>query len=184
MKILVTYFSQTGNTKKIAETFFAVSAAKGHQVDLRDVTKVTSQDLNEYALVFIGSTCHSADIAKPVVDLLEGVEGGAKFKLAGFVTHSTHMPEASEYYREMYERWAGKCEGTFERLSREKGFGFLGYFHCQGAPSSPIADFIHAQIIPDQKEFDEYLKDAMPHPDQKDIAAANQWSKTILEQVA
>jgi len=47
----------------------------------------------------------------------------------------------------MYEQWAGRCAETFERISRQKGFNLLGYFHCQGAPSPPIEEFIHNEIM-------------------------------------
>ena len=180
MKILVTYFSQTGNTKKIAEAFFPTLAAKGHQVDLHELKKIESESLKDYDLVFVGSTCHSADIAKPVIDLLEGINGDAKFGLAGFVTHSTKMDTGSELDHEMYERWAGKCEGTFHRICEEKGVSFLGYFHCQGAPNPPIADFIHKEIIPDEAEFQEYLNQVMQHPDAQDLQNAKDFAKKVL----
>ena len=180
MKILVGYFSETGNTKRIAEAIREEATAGGHDVHIRPTEEITAAQLGEYDVVFLGSTCHSADIAAPVRGLLEGMPKDSGFKLAGFVTHATLMPGAGAWQNEMYEKWAGKCPATYEALCKEKEIGFLGFFHCQGAPSPPIEDFIHGTIITDEERWSEYIEDVRKHPTADDIAAAKEFARNAL----
>ena len=180
MKILVGYFSETGNTKKIAEAMGEEATAGGHDVRVRTTEEITAAQLGEYDVVFLGSTCHSADIAAPLRTLLEGIPKDSDFKLAGFVTHATLMPESGAWQNEMYEKWAGKCPATFDAFCKEKQIGFLGFFHCQGAPSPQLEVFIHGTIIPDEKRWNEYIEDARKHPTADDIAAAKEFARNVL----
>jgi hypothetical protein len=66
-------------------------------------------------------------------------------------------------------------------VSEEKGISFLGYFHCQGAPSAPIATFIHNTIIPDDREWQEYIAQVEQHPDQADLQNARVFAEQILD---
>ena len=179
MKILVAYFSETGNTKRIAEAIGEEAKAAGHQVDIKPTTEIVTSQLNEYAVVFLGSTCHSADVAAPLKNILEGIPEGSKLKLAGFVTHSTTMSEDGALQKDMYERWAGKCPVTFETVSKERGIDLIGYFHCQGAPSPQIEDFIRNNI-PDVTQWDGYFEDVHKHPTPQDIEAAKKFARDTL----
>jgi len=179
LKILIGYFSETGNTKRIAEAIGEEAKTAGHDVHIKATGEIIASQLNEYAVVFLGSTCHSADIAAPLRSILESIPEGSTFKLAGFVTHSTTMPEDGALQKEMYERWAGKCPVTFETLSKERGIEFLGYFHCQGAPSPKIEDFIRNNV-PDVAQGDGYFEDVRKHPTLQDIEAAKAFTRDTL----
>ena len=180
MKILVAYFSETGNTKRIAAAIGEEATAGGHDVHIKTVGEISASQVAEYDVVFLGSTCHSADVAAPLRNILDGIAQGSRFKLAGFVTHSTVMPEDGAWQEEMYEQWAGKCPATFERLSREKGIDLLGFFHCQGAPNPQIEAFIHNTIIPDEKQWDEYIEDVRERPTAEDVQAAREFTRSVL----
>ncbi|MHA1256481.1 MAG: flavodoxin family protein [Promethearchaeota archaeon] len=52
MKILVTWYSGTGNTEKIAKAIN--EGITGHDVDLLPVNDVDPTSLNSYDLVFLG----------------------------------------------------------------------------------------------------------------------------------
>ena len=179
MKILVGYFSETGNTKRVAEAIGEEAKAAGHDVHIKAAGEITASQLDEYAVVFLGSTCHSADVAAPLKSILDGIPEGSKLKLAGFVTHSTTMPEDGEMQKDMYERWAGRCPVTFETVSKEKGIDFIGFFHCQGAPSPQIEDFIRNNV-PDVAQWDGYFEDVRKHPTLQDIEAAKKFAKDTL----
>lgn len=180
MKILVAYFSETGNTKKIAEAIGEEATASGHEVALKAVGEVNESQMADYDVIFVGSTCHSADVAAPLRNILDSIPEGSKFKLAGFVTHSTVMPEGGTWQKEMYERWAGRCPATFDAAAKEKGIELLGFFHCQGAPSAPIEAFIRSTIISDKKQWAEYIEDARRHPTAEDIEAAREFARSAL----
>ena len=180
LKILVGYFSETGNTKKIAEAIGEAVVAGGHEALVAPVGEIKADDLGGYDVVFLGSTCHSADIAAPVRALLDGIPAGSQCKLAGFVTHSTMMPEAGEWQKKMYEQWAGKCPGTFSAACEEKGIEYLGFFHCQGAPSPQIEAFIRSTIIHDEAQWNAYVEDVRTHPTPEDLEAAKGFARNAL----
>ena len=56
MKYLVTYFTQTNNTKMIAEAMHAVLSNHG-EVDIDTVRRVDIDSLSEYDLLFVGGPC-------------------------------------------------------------------------------------------------------------------------------
>ena len=180
MKILVGYFSESGNTKRIAEAIGEEATIGGHEVSVQPVGAVDENQMEGYEVFFVGSTCHSSDLAVPVKQFLGRIPDAGKFKLAGFATHSTVMPEGDGWQKEMYERWAGRCPTTFETAAKEKGIDLLGFFHCQGAPSPQIEAFIHDTVIPDEEQWAEYIEDARKHPTANDIEAAREFTRSAL----
>lgn len=184
MKILITYYSLTRNTTKVAQAIYDAVTAQGHETTLSKLNKVTAESLNDYDLVFLGSACHDSDLAKPAKQLLINIDESPSFKLAGFVTHSAQMPEKDERARGLYERWAGNCIRTFHGVSEEKQIAFLDYFHCQGAPSPQIETFIHNTIITDAQEWAEYSIDMHKHPNEIALEKAKAFARQVLDKCA
>lgn len=180
MKTLIAYFTETGNTEKIARAIHQEVLSHGHEVHLKSIADVAPDDLNAYDLVFLGSACHDADLATPAKMFLEATPRSPSFKLAGFVTHATRTPEGGDRDRQYHEQWAGKCAESFERISQENDIELLGYSGCQGAPSQPIEAFIHRAIIPDEKEWQEYVTEARKHPNDKDMEQTREFARAVL----
>ncbi len=180
VKILVAYFSETGNTKRIATSIGEEAKALAHKVRVASIGDVDVDVLPSFEIVFLGSTCHSSDIAAPAKEFLARIPAGSALRLAGFVTHSTMMPEGTAWKKEMHERWAGRCPGSFEDACREKGIEFLGFFSCQGAPSPEIETFIRNSVIPDEKQWITYIEDARRHPTPEDLEAARSFARNVL----
>jgi len=181
MKVLIAVFSRTGNTARVARAIHQEVLTRGHEVDLREVGQVTAKDLDDYDLVFLGSACHDTDLARPVKRLLKRVGDSPPFKLAGFCTHATYVPGEIERTRGMYEKWAGNCARTLRRVSEDKQIAFLGYYHCLGAPSPPIAAFIHHCIVRDEREWATYIADVRDRPDEDDLRQACEFAAQVLE---
>ncbi|MHA2288810.1 MAG: flavodoxin family protein [Promethearchaeota archaeon] len=181
MKILITYFSQTGNTEKIAEAIHEITS-KNHDSYLKKVKKVKIEDLANYDLIFIGSACHDSDLAKPVLRFLKKIPKSPKYAIAGFYTHSTFLPEGDNRIKELSKRWSGKCSETFEKFKEEKNVTFKGYFRCQGIPSPPIEQFIHKTIIKEDDEWADFLEEVKKHPDGNDIENAKKFAQDILNE--
>lgn len=180
MKVLVAYFSQTGNTERVAAAIHDELLAQGHTADLMPIDALTPEGLLAYDLVFPGSACHSADLAPPAKALLEAITPSPPFGLAGFATHATVMPHGSESDGALHDAWAGQCAKTFERASREKGIAWCGYFSCQGAPSPPIEAFIHHRIVTDPEAWDAYVAEVRQHPNTQDLAEARAFAHDVL----
>jgi flavodoxin len=181
MKILVTYFSKTGNTKMIAEAIHEVTS-QNNDSTLKDFKNLKAKELQDYDLIFLGSACHHSNLAPPVLKFLKKVPESSDFKLAGFVTHSTYPPEGSERHAELFEEWAGKCEKTFEKLQKETSIDYKGFYRCMGKPSKPIEVFIHKRIITDEDEWPEYLEIVKKHPNENDVENAKKFADKILGQ--
>jgi len=180
VNILVTYFSETGNTKKVAEAIDEEARKGDHEVQLLDAGSVNAETLVSADLAFVGSTCHSADIAAPAKAVLGMIPTGSALRLAGFMTHSTLMPGKSDRHTELYEKWAGKAPGTFQAKAKEKGIEFVGYFHCMGAANPGIEEFIRNTIITDEAEWTEYAPEMRKHPDAKDLDDARVFAREVL----
>jgi len=181
MKILITYFSQTGNTEKIAQAIHG-HVSKNHESDLKTIKKVKIDDLEDYDLIFIGSACHDSDLSKPVLRFLNKIPKSPRYAIAGFYTHATYLPGGDERIKKLSKKWSSKGIETFEELKKEKNVDFKGYFRCQGIPSPPIEQFIHQTIIKDDEEWAEFLEEVKKHPNENDIEAAKKFAQDILNE--
>ncbi len=182
MKVLIAYYSETGNTAQVAQAIGEEMASLGHEVCLKEVGAITADTLRAYDLVFLGSACHDADLARPVKRILDQIPASPSFRLAGFATHASHTPEGGERQRELHERWAAGCQRSFRQVSQEKGIALLGYFGCQGAPSPPIEHFIHSTIVTDEQEWAVYVHEVRKHPDEDDLRKAKEFAQAVLAQ--
>ena len=79
-KKLIVYFSESGNTKKLAEM---IQAAVGG--DITDI-KAPKPDFSAYDLIFLGTPNYSATVAGPMADYIKGIDLTGK-TVAPFCTH-------------------------------------------------------------------------------------------------
>jgi len=182
MKVLITYFTQTGNTQMIAEAIHEVVSANS-EAEITTVRKVNLESLGEYDLLIVGAPCHDSDLAPPVKGFLERLPDSSKFKLAGFFTHATYTPDKDGRGGELYNQWAGRCHPTFVNACESKNIEFLGCFNCQGKTSPPIEAFIRQEIITDDEEWEKYAPDLRKHPDSTDIENARKFAQEILDRL-
>lgn len=173
MNVLVVYYSETGNTAQVAAAIHGAASALGHRSDLKALSDVPVDALSAHDLVFLGSACHDADLARPVKRMLELIPDSPPFKLAGFVTHATYTPEGGDREEDMHDTWAARCALTLRQACQDKGIEFLGYYGCMGAPSPPIEQFIHSQIVTDEKEWKRYVEEVRKHPDEDGLRQAS-----------
>ncbi len=96
-KILITYFSKTGNTKIIGETIF--KTVDGEKV-IKPVKELLDDELEGYRLIFIGFPVHSHSVPFPVEAVLKNIPPNKKiafFSTHGSLTGSRLAREALEY---------------------------------------------------------------------------------------
>ena len=173
MKVLVAYYSETGNTEKVARAIYVEVSVK-HNTDLKRVDEITVDILSDYDFVFLGSACHSTDLASSAKRILDAIPNSPKFKLAGFFTHATSS--------EGFNRWASKCILSFQETSKEKQIDFKGYYNCQGAPSPPIQEFIKREAVTSPDAWEEYIEEVMKHPTPEDLQKAKEFARKILQE--
>ncbi|PKN35823.1 MAG: 4Fe-4S ferredoxin [Deltaproteobacteria bacterium HGW-Deltaproteobacteria-19] len=99
MKLLLNYFSATGNTAKIAKVLEEAFAAAGAEVDLHDITPYSRRrekiELKPYQAVVFGAPIHSWRAPRLVREWMRTLDGQGKkcsmfFSYGGFGVHPTH----------------------------------------------------------------------------------------------
>ena len=163
MKVLITYFSESGNTEKIAKGIES-SVGAGDATLFKIEKDSFPSDLDNYDLAFIGSPVNANGIPKPVKSFLEAIPEGMKTAL--FFTHG--MPPE--------DMWISAKKKS-EKLIGKKNGEILGAFDCLGVHSEKIR-----KVLP-QKLLD-VGKEATGHPDDSDVKNAATFAEEILGKLA
>ena len=109
MKIVIRYYTKTGNTKKLAE---AISAAVG--VEALDVLSPLSEDAD---ILFLGSSVYAAGVDEEIMRFISGIN----VKVGKIVNFSTAALLPSTYKQ-------------VKKLAEQKGLVMAEEeFHCRGS---------------------------------------------------
>jgi flavodoxin len=164
MRVLVAYFSQTGNTKKVAEAIY------GEIPDDKQIKQLAEvESLEAYDLALIGFPIMAFGPAKPGKDFLEAHAAGKQVAL--FTTHAS--PEDHEALPE----WLAKCEQA------AAGSDLLGSFNCQGELSQAVADLLMKSDDPELRSFAEARAETLGQPDETRLDRARAFAREMLEKV-
>lgn len=170
MKVLVTYFSQTGNTEKIA-TAICEEANRANQAELKKLEDITPEDAAGYDFIFIGSPLHSGSLATPVKECLALIQANSGQQMAGFVTHfAPAYPE---------QDMAGFAE-PIKTACREKGIEYKGCFDCQGFLTQSLHEAVKGKMNLTDEQWADKVKQMTGHPDQEDKDKAKAFAKEVL----
>ena len=170
MKVLVTYFSQSGNTKRIAEAI-CEEAARTHEADLKALEELTPEAAAGYDCIFIGSPLHSGSLAEPVKECLGILKPAPGQKLAGFITHmAPAYPEQD----------MAAFEAPMKDACREKDIEYKGCFDCQGFLAEAIHGAVQKKLNMDDAQWAEMVKQMTGHPNSEDVENAKAFAKALL----
>ncbi|UCC41830.1 MAG: hypothetical protein JSV96_12610 [Candidatus Aminicenantes bacterium] len=158
-KILVTYFTQTGNTEKIARAIY--ENLEGEKI-IKPIDEV--QDTSEYRVVFIGFPVHAHSVPFKIEDFLKKIPPGKKIAL--FSTHGSL--KGSHLSREALEHAAVLASNA----------KVLGTFSCRGMVSSAALEFLSKS--PEHKIWAEMAASARNHPDSGDLEDAQTFAAEIM----
>jgi len=158
-KILVTYFSQTGNTKRIAETIF--ETLEGEKV-IQPINEI--QQMDEYNLIFIGFPVHSHSVPFRIQDFIKKIPENKK--IAFFSTHGSLT--GSQLSKEALEH-------AVILASKAK---VLGTFSCRGKVSLEALDIFKKS--PEHEAWADMAVSAATHPDKGDLEEAKTFAKRII----
>jgi flavodoxin len=166
LKTLVTYYSGTGNTKKIAEAIF--EALEGEK-SIKPYKELQVQEVQEYQLVFIGFPVHSHSVPFAIEKIIRNLPQGKKtafFSTHGALTGSQLSREALEY--------------TVALAAKSH---VLGTFSCRGKVSDQALKILEKS--PEHKAWAEIAVSARTHPDDNDLEDARSfalWVQTLAAQ--
>ncbi len=170
MKVLVTYFSQSGNTEKIAKAI-CEQAARTNEAELKKLEDITPDDAAGYDFIFIGSPLHSGSMAAPVKEFSGLIQASSGQKIAGFITHFAQgYPEQD-------------MDGFTEPIKaacKEKGIEYQGCFDCQGALTESLHGAVQKKLNLTDEQWADMVKQMTGHPNKKDEEKAKAFAKTIL----
>jgi len=163
MKALVTYYSDTGNTEKIAR---AIYEAIHFEKELKPVSEVN--DTRGFDIIFYGFPVKAHSVPGKATKFLQDLPEGQKVAL--FSTHGSlrggHLPKQA-------------FEHAISLASKAK---VLGHFGCRGKVDNNIIDGLMKQI--EHKAWAEEALGAIDHPDKHDLADAKSFALEILAKIS
>lgn len=98
-KILICYYSRSGNTKKMAYLIQKGAMEEDVEVDTKDVKEVRLEDLKKYDGIIVGSPTYYGGPASQVKDLLDKsikYHGELQDKVGGAFTSSANIGGGNE----------------------------------------------------------------------------------------
>lgn len=163
MKTLVAYFSQTGNTKKVAEAIY--EEVPGEK-DIKALDEL--EDLEGYDLIFYGFPIQAGNPAKDAGEFLTGKCSGKR--LALFTTHGA--PEDAER--------VGPWLDNVRNLVAQEGAELRGLFDCQGEASQQVVDFLLNSDKPELQQYGREAAEAKGLPDAARLERARDFARDII----
>lgn len=158
-KILVTYYSVTGNTKTIAEAIYEALPPPKEILSIGE-----AKDIDNYDLLFIGFPVHAHSVPYRVETFLRSLPPAKKIAL--FSTHGSHT--GSRLSREALEH-------ALALLPQEN---ILGTFTCRGKVSFQAMESF--KKLPEHQAWAVMAASAQTHPNQQDIEDAKSFAQWIL----
>ncbi len=167
MKVLVTYRSVTGNTKKIAEAIYEEIEAEKDIKSFREV-----ESLDDYDFVFVGYPVEGWGPSKVSKRWLQERVNGKKIGL--FCTHGSpeHVPTLSPWLDAM------KAAAT------DAGAEIINFFNCQGEMSQRVVDMLLESDDPNVRRFGEVGRDmTIGQPDGSRIEKAREYARKTMSRI-
>ncbi len=159
MKALVTYFSQTGNTEKVARAIYDSIAIAKEILPVQDV-----KDAGGYDIIFVGFPVQAHSVPGKVHGLLKNLPAGQK--VAFFCTHGSlrggPLPKQA-------------IEGAVGMVPKAK---VLGTFGCRGKVSEQILSMLMEK--PEHRQWAEEAAGAAGNPDEADLSDARTFAASIM----
>ena len=164
MKILVTYFSRSGQTKKVAE---AIYEAIPYLKEIQEMNHV--ECIDEYDITFVGFPIEKYGPGDNVREWLTRIVAGKN--VAIFVTHA-----APRSNRDLH-KWLDACSKAANTAN------LLSQFNCQGELSEAFVNM--ASMIPDPmvKAFARERPNTMGHPTTDELDEAKTWCENVLRMI-
>jgi flavodoxin len=160
MKVLVTYYSETGNTEKVAHAIY--DAVQRADKDLKPLQEV--QNSEDYDVIFCGFPVQSHSVPAKAEAFLRRVPEGKN--LALFATHGSlrggELAITAFYYA----------------LSLASKAKVIGTFGCRGKVKSSLIEALMKK--PEHKAWAMEAQSASGHPDEGDLEDAAEFTRWMM----
>jgi flavodoxin/NAD-dependent dihydropyrimidine dehydrogenase PreA subunit len=151
MKSIIIYFSQTGNTKKIARAINAGISQVIQEAEIASIKDIDPADLDKYDLIGLGSPVWASREPQNVTDFISAIRVSKGKHAFSFCTHGASP--------------AG-FEQSMASALKKKGLKVIGFYDCYGR--------CLIQVLPKP-----YLTDG--HPDDIDLREAEDFGREMAE---
>ena len=162
MKVLVTYYSQTGNTEKLARSIYeAIHVEK----ELRPIQELKS--VEGYDVIFVGFPVHAHSVPAKALPFFKNLPEGQNIAL--FCTHGSlrggRLPKQA-------------LEHAIGIATRAK---ILGTFGVRGKVDVKIIEALIKQA--EHRVWAEEAQGACGHPNEADLADGKTFAREILAKI-
>ena len=171
LKILITYYSNTGNTEKVANSL--KEGLEGENVDLKPIKDVDPSSLKNYDLVFLGSGIYASRVNKSLSELVSATDELPK-KFVFFCTHAS-----LNMYQDGFK--------VVKRKLAKKGSEIIDVFDCMGEntgiPEATRKAMIENLPPEKQKEAEEHQNRLKGRPNAEDLEKAKEFAKSLIKKM-
>jgi len=159
MRVLITYFSQTGNTEKVSRAIYDAVHVDAHIMPIEEARHVDGYDM-----IFCGFPVHVHSVPAKAQSFLKGLADGQK--LALFSTHGS-------------ARGNEKARTAIEHgVSLASRACVLGTFGCRGEVNPKVIENLAKE--PANRPWCEEAQSAFGHPDESDLDDARAFARKML----
>ncbi len=162
MKALVTYYSQTGNTEKLARAIYEAIHVEKELLPVQNV-----QGTEGYDIIFVGFPVHAHSVPAKLLPFFKGLPDGQNIAL--FCTHGSlrggHLPKQA-------------LEHAIGLATRAK---ILGTFGVRGKVDAKIIEALMKQA--EHRAWAEEAQGAHEHPSEMDLADGKEFARGVLAKI-
>ena len=159
MKSLVTYYTESGNTEKLAKAIY-----EGIKLTEKDILPINAADPEGYDVIFIGFPVQASSVPGKVEAFIKGIPDGKK--LAYFVTHGSlrggELAITALYYA----------------LSLAVKQTVLGTFGCRGRVKPNLIEKLLQN--PEHRGWAMEAQSAVGHPDDADLEDGKKFADFMI----
>ena len=162
MKVLVTYYSQTGNTEMLARAIYEAIHVDKEFLPIRDVKTTEGCDV-----IFVGFPVHAHSVPAAIIPFFKDLPAGQPIAL--FCTHGSlrggQLPKQA-------------IEHAIGLASRAR---IIGTFGVRGKVNPKVLDSL--MKMTEHQAWAEEAQGAAGHPDAADLADAKEFARKILAKI-
>ena len=159
MRALVAYYSESGNTEKLAKAIY-----DGINVPGKEIMPISDANAKDYDVIFVGFPVQASSVPAKVEKFIKSVPEGKK--LAFFVTHGSfrggQLAIAALYYA----------------FSLALKITVLGTFGCRGQVKPSLIDALLKN--PEHKAWAMEAQSAAGHPDDGDLEDGKEFANLMI----
>jgi flavodoxin len=162
MKALVTYYSQTGNTEKLARAIYEAIPMEKELLPVQNV-----KNTKGYDIIFVGFPVHAHSVPAKLIPLFKDLPAGQNIAL--FCTHGSlrggHLPK----------------QALEHAIGLSNGAKILGTFGVRGRVNANVIDSLMKQL--EHRAWAEEAQGADEHPSDADLADAKEFARKVLAKI-